>query len=162
MRRYTRDAGLYSDIIKQLKDKYDDALGHIFEDEILVLIDTEFEIKPPKVKKGEEEPSEEAMDKWKDKKRKAWKFMLKNIPQLFQDALDSRKQFVLIVRKTLVDELTDAQIAAYIYSELRKINHEYKLEKPDVHTFSDLAKLMGRPDWEQAYEVPNILEIENN
>lgn len=158
MRRYTRDAGMYDDIIKQLKDKYNDKIGHIFEEEILVLIDTEFEIKPPKAKKGEEEPSEEALDKWKDKKSKAWKFMLKNIPQLFQDALDSRKQFVLIVRKTLVNELTDAQVAAHIYSELRKINNEYKLEKPDVHTFADIVEMMGRPDWDKAYDIPNILE----
>jgi hypothetical protein len=159
MRRYTRDAGMYSDTIKQLKDKYYDTLGHIFEDEILVLIDTEFEIKPPKAKAGEE-PSEEAVDKWKDKKRKAWKFNMKTVPKLYQDALDSRTQFIMIVRRSLVDELSEAQVVAHIFTELRKINTEYKLEKPDVHTFSDLARLIGRPDWEQAYDVPNLLEIE--
>lgn len=158
MRRYTRDAGMYKDYMTKLKDKFHDNLGHIFVDEILVLIDTEFEVKPPKAKKGEEEPSEEAIDKWKDKKRKAWKFELKKIPKLYADALDSSREYVLVVRKSLVDELNDAQVLAHLYREMRKINREYKIEKPDLNTFSDLAQLIGRPDWDAAYDIPNILE----
>lgn len=158
MRRYVKDQGHYYDLIKKIRDKFDDTLGHVFVDEILVMVDSEFEIKPPKAKKNEEEPSQEAVDKWKDKKRKAWKFNIKVIPDIFQDAMESRKQFVMIVRKSLADELSDEQTLAYIYAELRKINTEYKLQKPDVHTFSDLVKLLGRPDWEQAYDIPNILE----
>ena len=158
MRRYVKDQGYYYDLIKKIREKFEDNLGHIFVDEILVMIDSEFEIKPPKPKKNEEEPSEEAIEKWKDKKRKAWKFNIKVIPDIFQDAMETRKQFVIIVRKSLVDELSEEQVLAHLYAELRKINTEYKLQKPDVHTFSDLVKLLGRPDWEQAYDIPNILE----
>ena len=142
MRRYVKDQGYYYDLIKKIREKFEDNLGHIFVDEILVMIDSEFEIKPPKPKKNEEEPSEEAIEKWKDKKRKAWKFNIKVIPDIFQDAMETRKQFVIIVRKSLVDELSEEQVLAHLYAELRKINTEYKLQKPDVHTFSDLVKLL--------------------
>ena len=159
MKRYIKDSGFYYHIMEKLKNKYYDTLGHIFVDEILVLIDTEFEIKAPKPKAGEEEPSEEALDKWKDKKRRAWKFNMKKIPKMYQDVFEPKKEFVLIVRQSLVEELTEAQIVAYIYSEMRKISTDYKLQKPDVLTFSDLAEKLGRPDWDSAYDIPNILEI---
>jgi hypothetical protein len=158
MKRYVKDKGYYTDLIKRLKEKFDDQLGHIFEDEILVMIDEEFEIKPPKAKKNEEEPSEEAIDKWKDKKLKAWKFNIKVIPDVYRDAMETSKQFVIIVRDSLVKELSEEQVIAHLYAELRKISKEYKLQKPDVNTFSDLAKLLGRPDWNQAYNIPNLLE----
>lgn len=157
MKRYTKETAIYPDTMQELKDKYQDTLGHIFVDEILVMVDTEFEVKPPKGKGGED-PEEDAIAKWQDKKRKAWKFEMKRIPKLYQDVFDQRKQFVLIVRQNLVDELTEAQTNAHIYSEMRKINHEYKLQKPDVHTFADLAEKLGRSDWNSAYDVPNILE----
>jgi hypothetical protein len=157
MRRYTRGSELYADVMEQLKEKYQDTLGHVFLDEVLVMLDTEFEIKPPKGKGGED-PDEEAVDKWKDKRKKAWKFQMKSVPKLYQDALDSRKAFMLIVRENLAKELTDAQIAAYIYSEMRKISKEYKLEKPNVHTFSDLIDLIGSADLEDHFNLPNILE----
>ncbi|MNR39826.1 hypothetical protein D3C85_1580620 [compost metagenome] len=98
------------------------------------------------------------MDKWKDKKSKAWKFQIKTIPQMYQDALDTPKQFVMIGRQSLLDELSEEQVLAFIYNELRKINSEYKLQKPDVNTFSDLIKIFGRPDWDKAYNIPNLLE----
>lgn len=157
MKRFIQDKEIYTDIMQQLKEKYHDALGHIFVDEILVMVDTEFEIKPPRGKGGEE-PEEEAIAKWEDKKRKAWKFEIKKIPKLYQDAFEPHKEFVLIVRQSLVKELSDAQTVAHIYSEMRKINHEYKLQRPDVHTFSDLAEKLGRPDWDLAYDLPNILK----
>lgn len=157
MKRYIQDKDMYSDLMDQLKEKYSDTLGHIFVDEILVMIDSEFEIKPPK-SKGGEEPDDEAVSKWEDKKRKAWKFEMKKIPKLYQDVFDPKKEFVLIVRQSLVEELTDAQILAHLYSEMRKINGEYKLQKPDVHTFADLAEKLGRSDWNTAHEVANILE----
>lgn len=161
MKRYVRDGGFYTDIMMKLRDKFPDTLGHIFIDEIVVMIDTEFRINPPKGKNGDK-PDEEALRKWEDKKRKAWKFNIKVIPKLYQDVLDSGKQFVLIVRKDLVDELNEAQIVAHIYSELRKINAEYKLEKPDVNTFSDLVTLIGRSDWDTANDIPNLLEMDTH
>ena len=159
MKRYIRDNDVYVDIMKRLKDKFENNLGHIFVDEILVMVDTEFEVKKPKGKDGDE-PDEEAISKWEDKKKKAWKFDLKKIPKLYQDVFDPKKEFVLIVRKSLVEELSDAQIAAYIYTEMRKIDQEYKLTQPDLYTFSDLADLLGRPDWNDAYTIPNILDQE--
>ncbi|AEO93394.1 gp132 [Bacillus phage G] len=157
MKQFIEEKDIYIEMMQQLKDKFHDTLGHIFVDEILVMTDTEFEIKPPRGKGGED-PSEEAIAKWEDKKRKAWKFEMKKIPKLYRDALDKNKEFVLIVRQSLVKELTDAQVIAHVYSEMRKINHEYKLQKPDVHTFSDLAEKLGRSDWDSAYDLPNILE----
>jgi hypothetical protein len=158
MKRYIRDNGTYIDIVKQLKEKYHDSLGHIFVDEILIMVDDEFEVKLPKTKKGEE-ITEEQMEKYKEKKRKSWKFSIKTIPQLYQDALDSRKLFVIIARQRLIEELSDEQVVAFLYSELRKISNEYKLQKPDVNTFFDLVKLLGRTDWEEAYDIPNLLSI---
>jgi hypothetical protein len=122
------------------------------------MVDDEFEVKLPKAKKGEE-ITEEQMDKYKDKKRKAWKFNIKTVPQLYKDAMDGNKEFVILVRKRLVEELTEEQVIAFLYSELRKITTEYKLQKPNINTFSDLIKLLGRTDWEEAYDIPNLLSI---
>ena len=158
MRRYTKDDGQYMDIVNKLKDKFHDSLGHIFADHILIMVDDEFEVKLPKSKKGEE-ITEEQMEKYKEKKRKAWKFNLKTVPQLFKDAMDGNKEFVLLVRRNLIEELTEEQIVAFLYSELRKITSEYKLQKPNINTFSDLIKLLGRTDWEEAYDIPNLLTI---
>ena len=158
MRRYVKDDGQYMDIVNKLRDKFYDSLGHIFTDHILIMVDDEFEVKLPKAKKGEE-ITEEQMEKYKEKKRKAWKFNLKTVPQLFKDAMDGNKEFVLIVRRNLADELTEEQTIAFLYSELRKINNEYKLQKPNINTFSDLIKLLGRTDWEEAYDIPNLLKI---
>lgn len=157
MKRYIKDSGMYSDLMNQLKDKFQDTLGHIFIDEILVVQDTEFEIKPPKGRSGED-PTEEQMEKWEQKKKRAWKFQMKKLPELFADILDTKKEFMLVVRQNVAKDLSEEQTLAYLYTELRKISTEYRLVKPDVQTFSDLAKLMGRPDWDQAYNIPNILE----
>lgn len=157
MKRFMKDIDIYPDMMEKLKEKYQDTLGHIFVDEILVMVDTEYEIKPPRGKGGEE-PEEDAIEKWKEKKQNAWKFEMKKIPQLYQDTFSPHKEFVLIVRKSLVEDLSEAQTVAHLYSEMRKINNEYKLQKPDVHTFSDLAEKLGRSDWNSAYDVPNILE----
>ncbi len=158
MRRYSKDDGQYMEIVKQLRDKFYDSLGHIFTEHILIMVDDEFEVKLPKAKKGEE-ITEEQMEKYKEKKRKAWKFNLKTVPQLFKDAMDGNKEFVLLVRRNLVDDLTEEQIIAFLYSELRKIDNEYKLQKPNINTFSDLINLLGRTDWEEAYDIPNLLTI---
>ncbi len=158
MRRYMRDNGHYMDMVKQLKDKFHDSLGHIFTDEILIMVDDDFEVKLPKAKKGEE-ITEEQMDKYKDKKKKAWKFNLKTVPQIYQDSLESRKQFLLIVRRSLIEEISEEQTIAFLYSELRKISTDYKLQKPDLNTFSDLVKMLGRTDWDSAYDIPNLLTI---
>ncbi|MNY40687.1 hypothetical protein D3C86_1754450 [compost metagenome] len=85
---------------------------------------------------------------------------MKKLPELFADILDTKKEFMLIVRQNVAKDLSEEQTLAYLYTELRKINAEYKLVKPDLHTFSDLAKLLGRADWDQAYNIPNILENE--
>ncbi|MNJ90154.1 hypothetical protein D3C87_77480 [compost metagenome] len=159
MKRYIKDSGMYTDLMNQLKDKFEDTLGHVFIDEILVVQDTEFEIKPPKGRSGED-PTEEQVEKWEQKKKHAWKFQMKKLPELFADILDTKKEFMLIVRQNVAKDLSEEQTLAYLYTELRKINAEYKLVKPDLHTFSDLAKLLGRADWDQAYNIPNILENE--
>ncbi|MDF2534028.1 MAG: hypothetical protein K0R18_185 [Bacillales bacterium] len=153
-----KDQGTYTELMNQLKDKFSDNLGHIFIDEILVVQDTEFEVKPPKGRSGED-PTEEQNEKFEQKKKKAWKFQMKKLPEIFADVLDTKKEFMLVVRQNLVKDLSEEQVLAHLYTELRKINTEYKLGKPDLHTFSDLVKLLGRPDWDQAFGIPNILEV---
>jgi hypothetical protein len=157
MKRYVKDSGTYREIIESLKDKFPENFGHIFVDEILILIDDDFEIKYPKAKKNQD-PSEEEIEKWREKKKRAWKFNLKSLPQVFRDSLDSKKEFLMVVRRSLVSELTEEQNVAYIYSELRKIDSNYKIQKPDLHTFSDLIKLLGTTDWSESFNIPNLLK----
>lgn len=158
MKRYVKDQGMYTDLMNQLKEKFEDNLGHIFVDEILVVQDTEWEVKPPKGRSGED-PTEEQIEKYEQKKKRAWKFQIKKIPEIYSNILETKKEFMLIVRPNLVKDISEEQVLAYLYSEMRKISKDYRLVKPDLHTFSDLVKMLGRPDWDQAYNIPNILDV---